>query len=101
MAGPGPSASPCTAPPAGSWKASCGSREGMSRLYFLHDGNEMIRRRRQVPAGSVVEAWPDLAVGGAPFWGGEDSKALLDAAGAQPMAAQLALPAEAGPIFYG
>ena len=73
----------------------------MGRLFFVHDGNEMVRRRAQVPRGSVVEAWPDLAVGGGTFWVGEDGKALLDAAGAAPMAAQLALPAEAVPIYYG
>ncbi|HEU4368183.1 MAG TPA: hypothetical protein VFV05_08165 [Methylomirabilota bacterium] len=73
----------------------------MSRLYFVPDGNEMVRRRAQVPTGSVVEAWPDLAVGGGTFWVGEESKALLDTAGAQPMAARLALPAEAVPVFYG
>jgi hypothetical protein len=32
---------------------------------------------------------------------GEDSKTLLDAAGERPMKAQLAIPAEAVPIFYG
>jgi hypothetical protein len=73
----------------------------MSRLYFVPDGNEMVRRRSRVPKGSVVEAWPDIAVGGGTFWVGEESKALLDAAGEQPMAAQLALPAEAVPVFYG
>jgi hypothetical protein len=73
----------------------------MSRLYFVHDGNEMVRRRSQVPKGAVVEAWPDMAVGGGTFWVGEDSKALLDAAGEQPLAAQLALPAEAVAIYYG
>ena len=73
----------------------------MSRLYFVADGQEMVRRRARVPKGSVVEAWADLAVGGGTFWVGEDSKALLDAAGEQPMAAKLAVPAEAVPIFYG
>jgi hypothetical protein len=67
----------------------------------LHDGNEMVRRRAQVPKGSVVEAWADMAVGGGTFWVGEDSKSLLDAAGEQPMTAQLAIPAEAVAIFYG
>jgi hypothetical protein len=73
----------------------------MSRIYFLRDGNDMVRRRAQVPKGSVVEAWADVTVGGGTFWVGEDSKALLDAAGEQPMTAQLAIPAEAVAIFYG
>jgi hypothetical protein len=73
----------------------------MSRLYFVHDGDEMVRRRSLVPKGCVVEAWADMAVGGGTFWVGEDSKALLDAAGDRPMDAQLAMPAEAVAIFYG
>ena len=73
----------------------------MSRLYFLTDGGEMVRRRSQVPKGSVVEAWPDMAVGGGTFWVGEESKALLDGAGETPMAAKLTLPADAVRIFYG
>jgi hypothetical protein len=73
----------------------------VSRLYFLHDGNEMVRRRAQVPRGAVVEAWADVAVGGGTFWVGEDSKTLLDAAGAQPMTARLAIPAETVAIYYG
>ena len=72
----------------------------MSRLYFMTDTPEMLRRRARVPKGSVVEAWPDMGLGGT-FWVGEDSRALLDAAGDAPMAAKLALPADAVPVFYG
>jgi hypothetical protein len=72
-----------------------------ARLYFLPDGNEMVQRRAKVPKGAVVEAWPDLAVGDGTFWVGEESKALLDAAGEQPMTTRLALPADAVPVFYG
>jgi len=61
----------------------------------------MVRRRARVPKGSVVEAWPDMAVGGGAFWVGEESKALLDAAGDTPMAAKLSLPTDAVPVFYG
>jgi hypothetical protein len=73
----------------------------VSRLYFLLDGSEMVRRRARVPRSCIVEAWADVEVGGGSFWVGEDSKALLDAAGEQPMRAQLAVPAEAVPIYYG
>jgi hypothetical protein len=73
----------------------------VSRLYFVEDGDEMVRRRAKVPAGSVVEAWADMAVGGGTFWVGEESKRLLDAAGDTPMAARLSLPAEVVPVFYG
>ena len=72
----------------------------MSRLYFMAGGDEMVRRRARVPKGSVVEAWPDL-VGGGTFWVGEESRRLLDAAGETPMAAQISVPADAVPVFYG
>jgi hypothetical protein len=73
----------------------------VSRVYFLLDGDEMVRRRARAPRGSVVEAWTDMTVGGGAFWVGEESKALLDAAGDQPMAARFAVPADAVPVFYG
>lgn len=72
----------------------------MSRLYFLADGQEMVRRRARLPPGSVVEAWADMHVGGGTFWVGEESKTLLDGLGA-PMAVQLSLPAQCVSIFYG
>ena len=67
----------------------------------MTDGGEMVRRRSQVAKGSVVEAWPDMTVGGGTFWVGDESKTLLDAVGPSPMAAKLSLPADAVPIFYG
>jgi hypothetical protein len=73
----------------------------MSRLYFVLDGGEMVTRRARVPKGSVVEAWPDMQVGGGTFWVGEESKSLLDAAGPAPMEASVSVPADAVPIFYG
>jgi hypothetical protein len=73
----------------------------MSRLYFMTDGGEMVRRRALVPKGSIVEAWPDIAVGGGTFWVGEDSKTLLDAAGEARMPVKLSVPAEIVPVFYG
>jgi hypothetical protein len=48
----------------------------------------------------VVEAWADLA-GGGTFWVGEESKRLLDEAGAAPLPARLSMPDEAVPVFYG
>lgn len=72
----------------------------MGRLYFLTDGAEMVRRRAQAPPGRVVEAWPDLEIGGGTFWVGEESKALLDAAG-EPMRAVMTLPEECVPVYYG
>ena len=60
----------------------------------------MVRRRALLPKGAVIEAWPDLHIGGGSFWIGEESKALLDDVG-DPMAAEAALLAEHVPIFYG
>lgn len=71
----------------------------MTRLYFMTDADEMVRRRAQLPKGSVVEAWPDL-VGGGTYWVGEESKALLDAVG-EPLRPHLVVPADRVPIFYG
>src|SRR2546429_8932087 len=72
----------------------------MGRLYFMADGDEMVRRRARVPKGSVVEAWADRRGGGA-FWVGEESKRLLDEAGEAPMPARLSVPRDGVPGFYG
>lgn len=71
----------------------------MSCLYLLDDPGEVARRRAQLPAGNVVEAWADLYIPGL-FWLGEESKRVLDSAGS-PVAAHLALPALAVPVYYG
>ncbi|HEV8586196.1 MAG TPA: hypothetical protein VGT02_14620 [Methylomirabilota bacterium] len=72
----------------------------MGRLWFMPDGNEMVRRRARVPKGSVVEAWADRGGGGA-FWVGDESRRLLDEAGETPMAVRLSMPDDAVPVFYG
>src|SRR5437879_12841752 len=72
----------------------------MARLYFMADGDEMVRRRARVPKGSVVEAWADQRGGGA-FWVGGESKRLLDEAGEAPMPARLSVADDAVPVFYG
>ena len=72
----------------------------MGRLYFMADGDEMVRRRARVPKGSVVEAWADRRGGGA-FWVGDESRRLLDEAGDAPMAIRLSIPDDAVPVFYG
>jgi len=68
-------------------------------LYLVEGKDEVLRRRTQVPAGQVVEAWADHQSAGA-FWLGEESKRLLDAAGA-PLPAVLTLPDDSVPVFYG
>lgn len=71
----------------------------MGRLYLLADAGEIARRRPLLPAGSLVEAWPDLYVRGE-FWMGESAKALLDATGT-PLSAKLELDSAAVPLYYG
>ena len=71
----------------------------MSRLYRVDGAAEITRRRSQLGPGGVIEAWVDLYAPGH-FWLGEESKALLDSVG-EPMPAELALPAEAVPVYYG
>ena len=71
----------------------------MARLYLVADGGEIVRRRALVPAGRLVEAWPDLAAKG-DFWMGEAAKALLDATG-EALRAKLELVPAAVPVYYG
>jgi len=71
----------------------------VSRLYLVAAGEEIARRRAQVPAGRVIEAWGDLYSPGR-FWLGEESKTLLDSVGA-PMPIELDLPATSVALYYG
>jgi hypothetical protein len=71
----------------------------LGKLYLVADGGEVARRRPLVPAGRLVEAWPDLHTKGE-FWMGEAAKALLDATGV-PLEAKLELDAAAVPVYYG
>lgn len=68
-------------------------------LYLVEGKDEVLRRRARVPAGQVVEAWPDLQIGDA-FWVGDESKRLLDA-GDTPLPALMTLPDDSVPIYYG
>jgi hypothetical protein len=71
----------------------------VGKLYLIADGGEVAKRRRLVPAGRLVEAWPDLHTKG-DVWMGEDAKTLLDATG-EPLRPKLALKSAAVPIYYG
>ena len=71
----------------------------MGKLYLVADAGEIAKRRRLVPAGRLVEVWPDLYTRGE-FWMGEDAKALLDATG-DPIRPKLELEGAAVPIYYG
>ncbi|HEV8437629.1 MAG TPA: hypothetical protein VGT40_06010 [Methylomirabilota bacterium] len=71
----------------------------MARLYLVHDSGEIARRRKLVPPGRLVEAWPDLYATGQ-FWLGATSKELLDEVGT-PLPATLSLDGAGVPIYYG
>jgi hypothetical protein len=71
----------------------------MGRLFLVPDSGEIVRRRKLVPAGGMVEAWPDLHAGGQ-FWMGETSKALLDGVGT-PLPVTLFLDDALVPVYYG
>ncbi len=71
----------------------------MGRLYLVQDAGEIARRRKLVPAGRMVEAWPDVHAEGQ-AWMGETSKALLDEVGT-PLPVTLFLDAGLVPIYYG
>jgi len=71
----------------------------MPRIFLVGDSVEIARRRKLVPGGSFVEAWPDLHVRG-DAWIGEGSKALLDAPG-DPLPARLSVDGAHVPVYYG
>ena len=71
----------------------------MSRLYLVHGGDEIPRRRALLPAGSVAEAWADRFTPGL-FWMGEESKALLESVGT-PMTMRQVVPANRVAVYYG
>lgn len=71
----------------------------MSCVYLVPDSGEIARRRGSLPAGVVVEAWPDLYTAGH-VWVGAESKRALDGAGG-PLTALLSLEGDRVPVFYG
>jgi hypothetical protein len=71
----------------------------VGRLHLVTDSEEIARRRKRLPAGSVVEAWPDLSAAGR-FWIGDASRDLLDSVGT-PLPAMLSLDGAILPIYYG
>jgi len=71
----------------------------VSVVHLLADGEEIARRRARAPKDTVIEAWGDLHLPGL-YWLGERSKTVLDALG-PPMTAELSIPADAIPVYYG
>lgn len=71
----------------------------MAPLHLIADAAAVAGRRKLVPPGRLIEAWPDLYVAGQ-AWVGDETRALLDGAGdAMPVA--LSLEDTAVPIYYG
>lgn len=70
-----------------------------ARVHLVADASEVARRRKLLPPGRLLEAWPDLYVSGQ-AWIGDDARALLDEAGS-PMPVALSIDAAAVPIYYG
>lgn len=71
----------------------------MARLHALADGSLVAPRRKLLPPGRLLEAWPDLYVRGQ-VWLGDEARALLESAGgALPMARSV--DASAVPVYYG
>lgn len=71
----------------------------MARLHALSDASEVSRRRKLLPPGRLLEAWPDLYTAGQ-AWVGDEARALLESVGgALPIA--LSVDAGAVPVYYG
>jgi hypothetical protein len=65
----------------------------------VSDAAEIAKRRKLLPPGRLLEAWPDLYTAGQ-AWVGDEARALLESAGrALPIA--LSVDAAAVPIYYG
>ena len=71
----------------------------MASVHLLPDASVVARRRKALPPGRLLEAWPDLYVAGQ-AWIGEDARGLLEDAGS-PAAVALSVDAAAVPVYYG
>jgi hypothetical protein len=69
------------------------------RLHALSDTGEVARRRKLLPPGRLLEAWPDLYNAGQ-AWVGDEALALLESAGGA-LAVALSVDAAAVPVYYG
>jgi hypothetical protein len=71
----------------------------VGRLHALADRGEIASRRRGLPPGRLLEAWPDLYVPGQ-VWVGDEARALLESAG-EPLPVTLSVEAAAVAVYYG
>jgi hypothetical protein len=69
------------------------------RLHALSNVADIARRRKLLPPGRLLEAWPDLYTAGQ-AWVGDEALALLESAGG-PLAVALSVDAAAVPVYYG
>jgi hypothetical protein len=71
----------------------------MALIHLIEATPEIARRRSALPAGTLVEAWPDLTEpSGA--WVGDEAKRLLDSLG-PPIPAKLSVNGDLIRIYYG
>lgn len=71
----------------------------MAHLHAISDATEVAKRRRLLPPGRLLEAWPDLYTAGQ-AWVGDEARALLETAGgALPIACSV--DAAEVPVYYG
>jgi hypothetical protein len=71
----------------------------VAHVHLLADASEVAKRRKQVPPGRLLEAWPDLYVAGR-AWVGDEARLLLEAAGGA-VAVALSVDVAAVPVYYG
>ena len=71
----------------------------MGRLHAVSDATEIARRRKRLPPGRLLEAWPDLYTAGQ-AWIGDEARALLETAGG-PLPIARSVEAAAVPVYYG
>ncbi|HJR01127.1 MAG TPA: hypothetical protein VKA83_05815 [Methylomirabilota bacterium] len=71
----------------------------MARLHALPDAAEIAKRRKRLPPGRLLEAWPDLYVAGQ-VWVGDEARALLETVGGT-LAVTLSVDAAALRVYYG
>jgi hypothetical protein len=71
----------------------------MALIHLIEATAEIARRRKALPPGTLVEAWPDLTEPGV-AWVGDEAKRLLDSAG-PPIPARLSVSEDLIGIYYG
>jgi hypothetical protein len=71
----------------------------MALIHLIDVTPEIAKRRSALPAGTLLEAWPDLAQPGV-VWVDDESKQLLDSVGV-PLRPRLSIDGDWIRIYYG